>query len=595
MKKKNKLTILALVLLILAPCLIAGQETPMPIYFSINLLSPNDDVFRNQFSILIQEQLPLIGIGVDIHESTTLDKIAPRTWFYPLIDYDYIPTYAQGGFDALFAGYSWDLDWDSGNIFTSGCMASRANFYQYNNPQLDAKLIQYLSEPDSVLRTEYLHEIQAILYEDLPSISLVYPKLMYICKEGLTGIDLLLLSLSKFRAENWDDPADHIIKYPIPIMLEAQNVYRETSDYDSKWMAAVYGSLFERSQIFHEWEPVIATNYSLSSDGKNYTVYLDPNAKFSDGSSVLAEDVKYSYELHMTPLVNSPDYWYLDANFASNNSIEIVDTHTLNFNLSSFYAFAMDLLSFGVVDKSSIEPAISTFGYSIFDENPLSGNVQDILIKSCGPFMLDNYSTTKVELIQNPYWNDLSSSNGFQPKLTDLQFIYYGVGRDSVIADLIAGIIDFYDPGFGIWWYVEFSYYGLEGGIVGSLTNQELALNMKHPVFGTGELTPVGTPAAAKAIRKAINHAIPRDVIVDQIYEGLASPGVSPIPIGCIGFDQSLEPYAYDLDIAVEYMEDSGFDTIIIFTRVTPSSGFTIFLILFTLIGLTYLVFTRRR
>ncbi|MHA1219599.1 MAG: ABC transporter substrate-binding protein [Candidatus Heimdallarchaeaceae archaeon] len=593
--KKRRLVIFAFVFLICVPCLVLGQETEIDEYFSITLLSPNDNAERKQYSLLMQHQLPKIGIGVYLHESTTWGNIADRSWSYPLIDYDYIPTYAEGGYDALFVEHSWDLDWDSGNIFTSGCMASRANFYQYNNPQLDAKLIQYLSEPDSVLRTEYLHEIQAILYEDLPSISLVYPKLMYICKEGLTGIDLLLLSLSKFRAENWDDPADHIIKYPIPIMLEAQNVYRETSDYDSKWMAAVYGSLFERSQIFHEWEPVIATNYSLSSDGKNYTVYLDPNAKFSDGSSVLAEDVKYSYELHMTPLVNSPDYWYLGANFASNNSIEIVDTHTLNFNLSSFYAFAMDLLSFGVLDKSSIEPAISTFGYSIFDENPLSGNVQDILIKSCGPFMLDNYSTTKAELIQNPYWNDLSSSNGFQPKLTDLQFIYYGVGRDSVIADLIAGIIDFYDPGFGIWWYAEFSYYGLEGGIVGSLTNQELALNMKHPVFGTGELTPVGTPAAAKSVRKAISHAIPRDVIVDQIYEGLASPGVSPIPKHCIGFDGTLEPYAYDLDLAVDYMEDAGFEEIWHGNGPTPTSGFTITVMLFVLIGLAYLVFTKRR
>ncbi len=592
---KKKWLFFAVILLFISPILIAGQETEIESYVYIDLLSPNDNAERKQYSILMQHQLPKIGIGVHLHESTTWGNIADRSWSYPFIDFDYIPTYAEGGYDALFVEHSWDLDWGPGNIFTSGCLASRANFYQYNNPQLDAKIIQYLSEPDSVLRTEYLYEIQEILYEDLPSISLVYPKLLYVFKEGLTGIDLLLLTLSKFRAENWDDPVDHIINYPIPIMLEAQNVYRETSDYDSKWMAAVYGSLFERSQISHEWEPVIATNYSLSSDGKNYTVYLDPNAKFSDGSSVLAEDVKYSYELHMTPLVNSPDYWYLDSNFASNNSIEIVDTHTLNFNLSSLYAFAMDLLSFGILDKSSIEPAISTFGYSIFDENPLSGNVQDILIKSCGPFMLDNYSTTNVELIQNPYWNNLSSSNGLQPKLTDLHFIYYGVGRDSVIADLIAGIIDFYDPGFGIWCYAEFSYNYLEGGLVGSLKNQELALNMKHPVFGTGELTPVGTPAAAKNVRKAISHAIPRNVIVDQIYEGLAYPGVSPIPKECIGFDQPLEPYAYDLDLAVEYMEDAGFDTIWNGTVSYPTSGFTISVMLFILVGLAYLSFTGRR
>ncbi|MCG3255973.1 MAG: hypothetical protein H7646_07875 [Candidatus Heimdallarchaeota archaeon] len=209
--------------------------------------------------------------------------------------------------------------------------------------------------------------------------------------------------------------------------------------------------------------------------------------------------------------------------------------------------------------------------------------------------MIDNYSTTNVKLIQNPYWNNLNSSNGFQPKLTDLHFIYYGVGRDSVIADLIAGTIDFYDPGFGIFCYAEFSYNYLEGEIVKSLKNQELALNMKHPIFGTGELTPVGTPAAAKAVRKAISHAIPRDVIVDYIYEGLAYPGVSPVPKGCIGFDQSLEPYAYDLDLAIEHMQDAGYDRSVIPCPTVTTSGFTIIVWLFAVIGLAYLSFTGRR
>jgi peptide/nickel transport system substrate-binding protein len=120
-------------------------------------------------------------------------------------------------------------------------------------------------------------------------------------------------------------------------------------------MAAVYGSLFKREPLYHNWEPVIAADYDLSSDGKNYTIYLDTNAKFSDGSPVLAEDIKYTYELHMTPLVSSSEYSYLSSHFESNNSIEVVNSHTLNFNLTSSFAFSKNLFSLGIIDKSDVE------------------------------------------------------------------------------------------------------------------------------------------------------------------------------------------------------------------------------------------------
>ena len=543
----------------------------------------------------MNNQLPKIGIGIDIHESTTWENIKSRTWMYPLIDYDYIPTYAQGGYDVLFTSYNWDLDWDPGCIYTTGCCISMDNFYQYVNPAFDAKYTQYLNELDSEVREGYAHEIQAMLYEDLPSISIVYPRSLFGFKEGLYGIDFLLASLSQFRAENWDDPTDHIIGYSIPEAFNAQNNYRELSHYDKKWMSAVYGSLFKRGQIHHEWEPVIALNYSFTPDQKNFTVVLDSNAKFSDGSPVLAEDVKYSYNLHMTPSVNPDKYGYLVKWFASNDSIEVVDPHTLNFNMTDSFAFPMNLFSFGILDKSSVEPTISTYGYSIFDEEPLSGDVSDILVKSCGPFIIENYTTTEVILVQNPYWSDLNSSSGLQPKLTKLHFNYYE-GSNQALDALYTGIIDILDPGFR-YFPIDFDFgqIWIEGVLVENLEHQEIAINMKHPYLGTGELTPIGTKEAAKSLRKAISHAIPRDVIIDQIYEGLAFPGVTSVPKGCNVFDETLQPYAYDLDLAVEYMEEAGFDKLWHGTRATPTSSFTISVMLFVLIGLAYLCFKGRR
>ena len=84
--------------------------------------------------------------------------------------------------------------------------------------------------------------------------------------------------------------------------------------------------------------------------------------------------------------------------------------------------FSQKLLSFGIVDKSSVESKISTYGYSIFDETPLTGNVNDTLVKSCGPFMLENFTNSDIKLVPNPYWSELNCSNGNDPYLNELNF-----------------------------------------------------------------------------------------------------------------------------------------------------------------------------
>lgn len=105
---------------------------------------------------------------------------------------------------------------------------------------------------------------------------------------------------------------------------------------------------------------------------------------------------------------------------------------------------------------------------------------------------------------------------------------------------------------------------GIEGIKVSALTHQEMAINLRHPILGTGELTPVGTIEAAKCVRKAISHATPRQNITSDILLGLGEEGITPIPRGSIGFDETLLPYEYNLDLSKSYMELAGFDLTVI-------------------------------
>ena len=609
MKSRKYLSIfvICLIALPLLANLSMTQETDeVNIVFSINFLSPNDSPARcGHWSMLMENTLPKIGIGIDYHESTSWEEIGYRTWNHPLLDvWPLIGTYAEGGFDILFNKFYWNLDPDISDRFDGASLVPIGNnFYQYFNPAYDAKQMQYLVELNQTLKTHYFHELQSILFEDLPAISVLYGRTLYGMRDSITGIDWDLLYDTTHRPELWNDIEDQVIVYAIPGDLEAQNIFlleqnprnprKPKIGYpDAQWMNVVYGRLFQRNQLSHYWEPEIALNYSVSSDLRNYTVNIDPNAKFSDGSLVLAEDIEYTYELHLTPSVNSTKYDELTYWFENNQSIEIIDSHKLNFNFSRFCYSPFNVLSEGIIDRSEIEPLISTYGYTIFTETPLTGNVTDSLVKSCGPFKLELYEPTNndlVKMVPNLYWNNLTSSGGNNALLEELYHTYIS-GKDNAVAELEAGTIDI----LSCWYYsVQEDYKDkpqMHYVLAKTGYQADMSINMKHPIMGTGVLTPEGTKEAAKFIRKAISHAVPREVIVEHLFEGIATPGTSPIADSCVGYNDSVEHYTYDLELAIDYMEQAGFQV-----RKTTPTKTSITILLTMVFGLTTIIGIRKR
>jgi len=50
-----------------------------------------------------------------------------------------------------------------------------------------------------------------------------------------------------------------------------------------------------------------------------------------------------------------------------------------------------------------------------------------------------------------------------------------------------------------------------------------------------------------------------RDIIVAEILNGLGAPATTSVPDSVVGYDDTLEPYTYDLDIARSLVEVAGF------------------------------------
>ncbi|MCG3255258.1 MAG: hypothetical protein KAU62_04155 [Candidatus Heimdallarchaeota archaeon] len=85
-----------------------------------------------------------------------------------------------------------------------------------------------------------------------------------------------------------------------------------------------------------------------------------------------------------------------------------------------------------------------------------------------------------------------------------------------------------------------------------------------------------------------MSHAVNRAIIVSEILNGLSAPGTSPIADSCVGYNESMEPYVYDLELAIDLMEQAGYDV-----RITTKTNTT--LLLTMVIGLTTIIGKRKR
>jgi peptide/nickel transport system substrate-binding protein len=362
-----------------------------------------------------------------------------------------------------------------------------------------------------------------------------------------------------------------------------------------QWMQGVYGSPGKRAPVAHSWEPEVAENWTISSiinDKINITMNLDVDAKFSNGDPVLPSDVEYSYELHMTPAVGSGGYGIYEYWFGSNDSISVVGPDVAGgqvlFELTGVFNLADSLMYNPIIQKTKVQTAISTYGWDIFNEVPLdpADDVGDALVMSCGPMMLESYdpALSVAHLIPNPYWH------GAPVKLTDF-YLTFVSGKDSAVAELIAGEVDVMDAQY----FPDLADFadvaGIEGVLVKDPSHQEMGVNMKHPVMGTGELTPLGTAEAAKFIRQAISHAVPRDIIVDEILNGLGAAATTPVPDSVVGYDETLEPYTYDLEASIALMEDAGFEVVFEIPTETGIAG----LVFLSFLGLAAMIAFKKR
>ncbi len=582
LSKTKTLILCSLLLLSFAlPCIPIVQSQEQP-YFKITLIVPGPNPARKAWAQIVENNLDAVGIDavrVELDWGTTYDRaLSPPE--------DVVgKTYDEGGFDALFVGYAMGIDPDPFGLYDSSQFPpSGQNYYLWDNSEND-RLGRLIKETvDENTRLGYVKDWQKLAYEEQPSATILYTK-------EVVAFDPTALKKEPFltyhypawpRAKNWEladgsTQTTIVVAQTGPAPEEGINPLLTTSYYDLTVYDNIFDSLAERWDLVNkEMVPALATSWEVAADQKTWTVHLRQGVTWHDGVEFTADDVKFTFDSAMNPEVNSPTGAFIEEILGSPDNVEVVDPYTVVFKLPKPYAYFVEsILSSYIIPKHVLENVPpsqwASHPFNTASESYTVGSYTAYGPIGTGPYVYAAYDpTTSANIMtKNPnYWNkaELEAAGAFKIETLYVQCIE---SSDAAISALKSGVVDVLDSQYSLntklasiekpWGdYAIYDAFGV----------QELGFNMRHPVFGTGVDTPLGkrdpsrAAEAARYVRQAISHLIPRQDIIDTILNGYGTPGVTtPITILTAGYDASLNPYEYDVELAKSLLAAAGYGT----------------------------------
>ncbi|WP_138466755.1 ABC transporter substrate-binding protein [Poseidonocella sp. HB161398] len=303
-----------------------------------------------------------------------------------------------------------------------------------------------------------------------------------------------------------------------------------TAVNDFRILVNLYEGLVKYEPGTLEVAPALATDWTISEDGTEYTFTLREGVTFHDGTPFDAGAVKFNFDrmLDESHPFHDTGPFPLAFFFSAVESVEAVDPLTVKFTLSEPYAPFLSNLAYPtglIVLPAAVEAAGADFGRA-----PVG----------TGPFKFAEWRSNEAVVIEkNPdYWGDPAGTEAvvFRP-ITD---------ANTRVAEMLAGGIDM---------MVEVPPVALSQFQSDDFTVSEQA----GPHLWFLILNAKDGPFADKRVRQAANYAINKEALVGDVLEGTAEVAAGPTPPAFAwAHDDALEPYPYDPDRARELLAEAG-------------------------------------
>jgi peptide/nickel transport system substrate-binding protein len=290
-----------------------------------------------------------------------------------------------------------------------------------------------------------------------------------------------------------------------------------------------------------------AQSWQQSRDGLTLTFHTVPNATWSDGQPLTAEDVVWTIKMIKKYAAGPAGTWAGSVTFLK--TITATDENTIVATYERPSATALADLGFAPVLPPQVweqyatgdGKGLKTFANEPDDGKPLVGG---------GPFVLTEYRKNDIALFQrNPrYYGTKPQIDGF-----GLQFFR---DEDAMITALKTDQLDAINE------IPPTSVETLQSAGMKVFSGQALA--MRDFIINMDPNKPEHRELLNPRVREAMEYAIDRDSIVQTAWLGHASPGSTIIPAGnATGgtewHDRNIQPLPFDLDKANQILDSLGY------------------------------------
>jgi peptide/nickel transport system substrate-binding protein len=308
-------------------------------------------------------------------------------------------------------------------------------------------------------------------------------------------------------------------------------------------------------------EPALAKSWTVSKDGRVFTLKLRRGLRFSDGHAFDADDVIFSFQLYLDEKIHSPQR---DLLIIGDKPITVqkIDQYTVRFTLAQPYAAAerifdgLAMLPRHLLDQGYKEAKFAQTWTLGTTPNQIAG---------MGAFRVKEYVPgQKVVLERNPYYWKADHNRNRLPYLDEVVFLFVG-NEDAQVIRFQAG-----DTGvinrLSAENYLLLSKDASSRGI--QLADLGPSLEYNFLVFNQNDLKGKNLDKIASAqawfedlhFRQAVSSAIDREGIVKLVYAGRGAPLWGNVsPSNKFWVDQSLAHPPRSLDHARELLKSAGF------------------------------------
>lgn len=412
------------------------------------------------------------------------------------------------------------------------------NYYFWTNPEYNEVVTQQRQEQDREKRQELVYEAQQMIHEEGPSTFLMYPEIVSAWNsdewEGTVEMQGMgsrnMVSFSEMQPKTDDET----LVISIDAEIEYLNPFQQSGEGDMIQNRMLWDRLV--------WPDETATptpRFARELDWQDETTLEVPfrqGAQFHDGTEILAEDVKFSFDVH------KEFQTYYTGALGPVSEVEITDDYRVTFHLDQPFApFPMTALGrIGIAPKQHWEEIIEN---EMEVENPMEYQEDEPI--GSGPLQYDFWDQgNETKLVR---FDDHFDPVDYEARVTRLI-----PEVQTTLTQLEKGTVDM------------LGLYSGDNNILQQLVEENDHLSMTSTTsVGFKEISynNKSAPMHIPAFRRAMHHRVPKDLIVDNIYDGWGAKAPNSPTSSALEYwhNDELEEYDFDIQQAANVLAEAGF------------------------------------